>query len=99
MRKILTLLFALVSLAGQAKEKTIVWEELAVGYSPNPQFRITKVEFSKEKATLYAVYQNPPDGWFRISKESYPQSDGKTYAIVGSDMAQGIRPLFQASAS
>ena len=85
MRKILTMLFALVALAGQAKEKTIVWEELAVGYSPNPQFMITKVEFSKEKTTLYAVYQNPPDGWFRISKESYLQSDGKTYAIVGSD--------------
>lgn len=85
MRKILTLLFVLVALAGQAKEKTIVWEELAVGYSPNPQFMITKVEFSKEKTTLYAVYQNPPDGWFRISKESYLQSDGKTYAIVGSD--------------
>ena len=54
MRKILTLLFALVSLAGQAKEKTIVWEELAVGYSPNPQFRITKVELTPEKTTLYA---------------------------------------------
>ncbi len=83
--KVLALLFALVALAGQAKEKTIVWEELAVGYSPNPQFMITKVELSKEKTTLYVVYQYPPDGWFRISKESYLQSDGKTYAIVGSD--------------
>ena len=85
MRKILTLLFVLVALAGQAKEKKVVWEELAVGYSPNPQFMITKVELSKEKTTLYVVYQYPPDGWFRISKESYLQSDGKTYAIVGSD--------------
>ena len=66
--KLLTLLFALVSLAGQAKEKTIVWEELAVGYSPNPQFMITKVEFSKEKTTLHVVYQYPPDGWFRRRK-------------------------------
>ncbi len=81
----MTLLFALVSLAGQAKEKTIVWEELAVGYSPNPQFMITKVEFSKEKTTLHVVYQYPPDEWFRVSKESYLQSDGKKYAIVGSD--------------
>ena len=85
MRKILTMLFALVALAGQAKEKTIVWEELAVGYSPNPQFMITKVEFSKEKTTLYAAYQYPPNGWFRISGESYLQSEGETYAIVGSD--------------
>ena len=29
MRKILTLLFVLVALAGQAKEKTIVWEQPA----------------------------------------------------------------------
>jgi thiol-disulfide isomerase/thioredoxin len=66
-------------------QKKVVWEELAVSYSPNPQFMITKVEFSKEKTTLYAAYQYPPDGWFRISGESYLQSEGKTYAIVGSD--------------
>ena len=81
----MTLLFALVALGGQAKEKTIVWEELAVGYSPNPQFVITKVELSKEKTTLYAYYHTLPTSWFRISRESYLQSDGKTYAIVGSD--------------
>ena len=84
-KNFITILLALVALAVQAKEKTIVWKELAVGYSPNPQFMITKVEFSKEKTTLYAVYQYPPDGWFRISGESYLQSDGKTYSIVGSD--------------
>ena len=85
-KNFITILLALVALAVQAKEKTIVWKELAVGYSPNPQFMITKVEFSKEKTTLYAAYQYPPDGWFRISGESYLQSDGKTYAIVGSDI-------------
>jgi thiol-disulfide isomerase/thioredoxin len=82
--KILTLLFALMSVVAMGQKK-LVWEELAIGYSPNPQFMITKVEFSKEKTTLYAVYQYPPNVWFRISKESYLQSDGKTYAIVGSD--------------
>ena len=82
--KILTLLFALVSVVAMGQKK-VVWEELAVSYSPNPQFMITKVEFSKEKTTLYVAYQYPPDGWFRISGESYLQSEGKTYAIVGSD--------------
>ena len=56
MRKILTLLFVLVALAGQAKEKTIVWEELAVGYSPNPQFMITKVEFSKACRSMLKLH-------------------------------------------
>ena len=83
-RTIFTFVLAVAALVAMGQEK-VVWEELAVGYSPNPQFMITKVEFSKEKTTLYAVYQNPPDGWFWISKESYLQSDGKTYAIVGSD--------------
>ncbi len=83
-RTILTFVLAVATLMAMGQEK-VVWEELAVGYSPNPQFRITKVEFSKEKTTLYAVYQYPPDEWFRVSKESYLQSDGKTYAIVGSD--------------
>ena len=82
--KILTLLFVFVSVVTMGQKK-VIWEDLAVGYSPNPQLMITKVEFSKEKTTLYAAYQYPPDGWFRISGESYLQSEGKTYAIVGSD--------------
>ena len=48
--KILTLLFALVSVVAMGQKK-VVWEELAVSYSPNPQLMITKVEFSKEKTT------------------------------------------------
>ena len=81
------MLFALVVLSSciNTEGNKLIWEEVAVGYSPNPQLMITKVEFSKEKTTLYAVYQCPPDVWFRISKESYLQSDGKMYAIVGSD--------------
>ncbi len=83
-RTTLTFVLAVVAMVAMGQEK-VVWEELAVGYSPNPQFMITKVEFSKEKTTLHVVYQYPPDEWFRVSKESYLQSDGKKYAIVGSD--------------
>ena len=83
-RTIITFVLAVATLMAMGQEK-VVWEELAVGYSPNPQFMITKVEFSKEKTTLHVVYQYPPDEWFRVSKESYLQSDGKKYAIVGSD--------------
>ena len=83
-RTIITFVLAVATLMAMGQEK-VVWEELAVGYSPNPQFMITKVEFSKEKTTLHVVYQYPPDEWFRVSKESSLQSDGKKYAIVGSD--------------
>ena len=83
-RTILAMLFALVSVVAMG-QKTVEWKEPAVGYSPNPQFMITRVEFSKEKTTLHVCYMYPPESWFRVSKESYLQSNGKTYPIVGSD--------------
>ena len=72
---------ALVAM-GQTK---VVWEDLMKSYSPNPQFEINKVELTPEKTTLYASYNNSPTSWFLISKESYLESDGKKYAIIGSD--------------
>ena len=40
---IITILFALVALAGHAK-KTVVWENPSVAYSAFPYFEIQKVE-------------------------------------------------------
>ena len=39
MKTIITILFAFVAMAGQAK-KTIVWENPAIGYSDKPYFQI-----------------------------------------------------------
>ena len=74
MKSIITALLALVALAGHAK-KTIVWENPSVAYSAIPYFQIQKVEMTKEKTAMYV----------RISKDSYLQTNGKQYSIIGSD--------------
>ena len=81
---IITALLALVAMAGQAK-KTIVWENPSVAYSVIPYFQIQKVEMTKEKTAMYVRMELFPGFRFRISKDSYLQTNGKQYGIVGSD--------------
>ncbi|MBR5393710.1 MAG: redoxin family protein [Bacteroidaceae bacterium] len=85
---IITILFALVAMAGQAKVKTIVWEEPHKAYTVDPSFEVLKVELTKEKTILYARYRGLPKGELLINKDSYLQADGKQYAIIGSDSIQ-----------
>ncbi len=82
---IITLLLALVAMAGQAKEKTIIWEKPAKALNCADLLEIEKVELTKQQTRLYASYSNMPGQWFRIAKESYLQSGGKTYPIVSAD--------------
>ena len=81
---IITILFALVALAGHAK-KTIVWENPSVAYSAIPYFQIQKVEMTKEKTAMYVRMALLPGYGFRISEDSYLQTNGKQYRIIGSD--------------
>ena len=81
---IITALLALVTLMGQAK-KIIVWENPSVAYSAIPYFAIQKVEMAKEKTAMYVRMSHLPGHGFRISKDSYLQTNGKQYSIIGSD--------------
>ncbi len=81
---IITLLLAFVSLTGQAK-KTIVWENPSVAYSAIPYFQIQKVEMTTEKTAMYVRMALLPGYGFRISEDSYLQTNGKQYRIIGSD--------------
>ena len=84
-KTIITILLALVAMAGQAK-KTIVWENPSVAYSAIPYFQIQKVEMTKEKTAMYVRMDHLLPGFrFRISKDSYLQTNGKQYSIIGSD--------------
>ena len=83
-KSIITILLALVAMAGQAK-KTIVWEKPSVAYSAFPYFEIQKVEMTKEKTAMYVRMAHLPGHGFRISKDSYLQTNGKQYGIIGSD--------------
>ena len=81
---IITILLALVAMTGQAK-KTIVWENPSVAYSAIPYFQIQKVEMTKEKTAMYVRMALLPGYGFRISEDSYLQTNGKQYRIIGSD--------------
>ena len=83
-KTIITILLALVAMAGQAK-KTIVWENPSVAYSAIPYFQIQKVEMTKEKTAMYVRMALLPGYGFRISEDSYLQTNGKQYRIIGSD--------------
>ena len=83
-KTIITALLAIVALAGQAK-KTIVWENPSVAYSAIPYFQIQKVEMTKEKTAMYVRMALLPGYGFRISENSYLETNGKHYGIVGSD--------------
>jgi thiol-disulfide isomerase/thioredoxin len=83
-KTILTILLALIAVAGQAK-KTIVWETPTVAYSDVPYFVIQKVEMTKERTALYVSIHLLPGAGFQISRGSYLQANGKQYAIAGSD--------------
>ena len=83
-RQIITVLLALVAMAGQAK-KTIVWENPSVAYTKFPYFVIQKVEMTKEQTVLFASVKLMPGLVFRIQDSSNLQANGKQYAITGSD--------------
>ena len=75
LKTIITILLVLIAVAGQAK-KTIVWENPSVAYSAIPYFQIQKVEMTKEKTVMYVRMALLPGYGFRISKDSYLQTNG-----------------------
>ena len=84
MRKILTMLFALVSVVGQA-QKQVVWEKpTAFMGNSNAEFEITKVGLKQTETVLHINANYRPGSWIRFAKESFVQTpDGKKYAITG----------------
>ena len=82
---IITAMLALVCMAGQAQEKSIVWGKLLKAYTTNGSFEVCKVELTNDKTILHARYLGMPDRWFQISKNSYLQANDRKYEITGSD--------------
>ncbi len=83
-RAIPTVLLALLALAGRGQT---VWEEPLKAYTAG-YLKVRKVELTPEKTALHLQYSALPGNWFRISKDSYLQTDGKQYGITGSDSIQ-----------
>jgi thiol-disulfide isomerase/thioredoxin len=82
-RTIITILLALIAMAGNARNKTVVWEETSMVFTSNRFFQIKRVEFSKQETKLFCTYLEGEK--FMISKDSYLQANGKVYPIVSAD--------------
>lgn len=88
---IITIMLALVCLAGQAKEKTIVWEQPSTEVNTEIEgyFRtlleITRVELTKDETRVTMHVALRPDEWVKFASATHLVADGKTYALRSLD--------------
>ena len=97
MRKLLllTTLFAVVTLTGQAKGKEIVWEqpttEFGTSYGDgffNLSLDVTKVELKADETVVYitVMQRSDYDGyWFRFANDTYLKVGDKRFTVVKAD--------------
>ena len=80
---IITILLALIAIAGQAQTQ-VVWEQPSAFMGDyNSEFVITKVELKPTETVLHVTANYRPGNWIRFAKESYVQTpDGKKYTIT-----------------
>ena len=85
-KTIITILLALVAMAGQG-QKQVVWEKPAAFMGAyNSRFEITKVELKQTETVLHVCANYNPGSWIRFAKESFVKTpDGKKYAITGGE--------------
>jgi len=83
---IITILLALVAMAGQA-QKQVVWEKPSAFMGTySSKFEITKVELKQTETVLHIAANYRPNVWIRFAKESFVQTpDGKKYVITGGE--------------
>ena len=97
-KTIIIALFALVTVAGTAQGKQIVWEQPTTEFSTsygdgffNLALNITKVELKENETLVYMTVSQRSDFddyWFQFASGSYLKADGKQYAITSADGIQ-----------
>ena len=90
-----TILLALVALTGQAKEKTIVWEQPTTEYGNtygdgffHMVLDLTKVELKADETVVYITVlsrSDYPDYWFRFASDTYLKVGEKRFTVVKAD--------------
>ena len=84
-------LLALVSVAGWAKEKTVVWNQPSTEVNTEIEgffhtlLEITRVELAKDETRVFMHVASRPENWVRFSSGSYLRADGKQYALRSLD--------------
>ena len=97
-KTIIIALLALVTAAGAAQGKQIVWEQPTTEFSTsygdgffNLALNITKVELKENETLVYMTVSQRSDFddyWFQFASGSYLKADGKQYAITSADGIQ-----------
>ena len=82
---IIAALLTLVTIAGQAQKKEVVWDEPSAFMGAyNSEFVINQVELKQTETVLHILANYRPGSWIRFAKESFVQTpDGKKYAFTG----------------
>ena len=87
-------LLALTCMAGQAKEKTLVWENPAIEYGNTNgdgfyemALEITKVELKKTETTIHMTVMglSHSSSWFQFANDTYLKVGDKRYPVVSAD--------------
>ncbi len=97
-RIVIIALLALVTAAGTAQGKQIVWEQPTTEFSTsygdgffNLALDITRVELKENETLVYMTVSQRSDYdryWFQFASGSYLKADGKQYAITSADGIQ-----------
>lgn len=97
-RTVIIALLALVTAAGAAQGKQIVWEQPTTEFSTsygdgffNLALDITKVELKENETLVYMTVSQRSDYdkyWFQFASGSYLKADGMQYAITSADGIQ-----------
>ena len=97
-KTIIIALLALVTAAGAAQGKQIVWEQPTTEFSTsygdgffNLALDITRVELKENETLVYMTVSQRSDFddyWFQFASGSYLKADGKQYAITSADGIQ-----------
>lgn len=94
-KTILSILLVLMAMAGQAKEKTMVWEQPATEYGTSYgdgffylALDVTKVELKTDETVVYITARQRsdyPEYSFQFVGDTYLKADGKRYALKSAD--------------
>lgn len=99
-KTILCMLFALLAMTGQAKEKTIVWNQPAtaenqwIGEFGKSLLEITRVEFDQEETRVMMRVRCLPNRWIKFVSETYLKTGEKRYALKGCDGLELDKEVF-----
>lgn len=91
-KTIITVLFALVAVAGQAQTK--VWNKIITGYVNVPVISITKVSIDNDRTEVFFHLEVPQRMGDAVHLATTPtlRADGKEYAVKGATVISLTEP-------